>query len=388
MKKKLKLGLLVSHPIQYFVPIYREIAMSNEVDLTVLYLSRMGLDEYFDEGFGKTVKWDIQLVDGYKHQFLSKKNKVEGINWGIVSVLLRNRFDVILVHGYNNVTNLIAIIVARLIGTKVLMRGDTRVQPQHQHANLKAQLKRIIFKLCNGFVTIGTLNKNYFLQHGVPLDRLFFAPFCVSNEQFNVSAKRRVEFRQEIRVKLDLSSDSLIVLFVSKLISRKRADELIKAFATLEEEFPNACLVIAGSGEDEGKLRSLAESLGVLQIRFLGFQNQTKLPAIYAASDIFVLPADSEPWGLVVNEVMAAGVPVIVSSEVGAAADLVEGKGTGIVYQCGDVVALCRALGLLMRNSSQRQLMSSKALELIRHWDTHECVLGILNAVATVVQKK
>ncbi len=388
MKKKLKLGVLVSHPIQYFVPIYREIAASDDVDFTVLYRCRKGLDEYYDEGFGIELKWDIQLVDGYKHQFLSSKNKIDGFDWGVIGALLRNKFDVLLVHGYNNVTSLLAILVARLIGTKVLMRGDTRQQLHHKHNILKSLFKRIVFKLCNGFVTIGTLNKNYYLQFGVPLDRLFFAPFSVNNQQFIVSKESRADCRQKVRSDLGLSADSLIVLFVSKLIKIKRADDLIQAFANLTEEFPNVHLVIAGSGEDEEKLHSQAELLSIQQIHFLGFQNQTQLPTLYAASDIFVLPSDTESWGLVLNEVMAAGMPVIVSNEVGAAADLVEGKGTGIVYPCGDISALCNSLKILLANSSQRESMASKASELIKQWDTRECVFGILNAALSVAKKK
>jgi glycosyltransferase involved in cell wall biosynthesis len=388
MQKILRLGVLVSHPIQYFVPVYCELAQAEGADLTVLYRTRVGVDEYHDAGFGQTVKWDIPLLDGYTHQFLSGKNRIEGVEWSVVGTILCNRFDVLLVHGYNSTTNLLAILVARMIGTKVLLRGDTRVQAYHKDANLKALFKRALFKCCNGFVTIGTLNRAYYAQHGVPPDRLFFAPFCVHNDQFAVSPEVRGQYRREMRAALDLASDSVIILFASKLIKRKRADELIRALAALTEEFPTAYLVIAGSGDEEGNLRRLADSAGVRRIRFVGFQNQTQLPALYAASDLFVLPADSEPWGLVVNEVMAAGVPVIVSSEVGAAPDLVEGKGTGIVYTCGDVVALSQAMRSLLGQPALREQMAAKAVKLIRRWDTSECVAGILNAATSVVRKK
>lgn len=388
MQKKLKLGVLVSHPIQYFVPVYRGLAKADDVDLKVLYRTRVGLDEYYDAGFGQTVKWDIQLVDGYKHQFLSGKNRIKGIEWSVVGAILRNRFDVLLVHGYNSVTNLLAILVARLVGTKVLMRGDTRVQAHHRNVSLKALLKRALFKCCNGFVTIGTLNREYYVKYGVQEDRLFFAPFCVHNDQFAVSPEVRVKYRRKILAELGLASESLIVLFASKLIKLKRTDELIRAFVRLTEEFPTAFLLIAGSGEEEDNLRHLAESMGGHQILFIGFQNQTQLPLLYAASDIFVLPSHLESWGLAINEVMAAGMPVIVSSEVGAAPDLVEGKGTGIVYTSGDIVALCQAMRTLLAQPALREEMGYKALTLISQWDVSECVTGILSAVKSVFSKK
>ena len=387
-QRKLKLGVLVSHPIQYFVPVYRELATAAGVDLTVLYRTRVGVDAYHDDGFGQTVQWDIPLLDGYNYHFLSSKNRIQGVEWSVIGAIFHSRFDVILVHGYNSVTNVLAILAARLIGTKVLMRGDTRVQANHKKKGLKARLKQVFFTCCNGFVTIGTLNRAYYAQHGVPPGRLFFAPFCVSNEQFQVAPEVKTRKRYEIRTELGLANDSLIVLFASKLIKRKRTEDLIQAFAGLAEACPLAHLVIAGSGEEENSLQHLAKSIGGQKIYFIGFQNQTQLPPLYAASDIFVLPADSEPWGLVVNEVMAAGVPVIVSSEVGAAPDLVDGKGTGIVYLCGDVNALSQAMLSLLTDPIRRQQMAQRAVTLIQDWDVPACARGILQAAHAVAPNK
>jgi glycosyltransferase involved in cell wall biosynthesis len=348
----------------------------------------VGVDAYHDEGFGQSVQWDIPLLDGYRHQFLSDKNRIEGVEWSVIRLIFRSRFDVLMVHGYNSVTNVMAILMARLVGTKVLMRGDTRVQAQHKNAGLKARLKKVFFKCCNGFVTIGTLNRAYYAQHGVPPDRLFFAPFCIRNAQFSMSPDLRLQCQREIRSAHGLARDSLIVLFAAKLVKLKRTDELIHAFASLTEEFPTASLVIAGSGEEEPNLRSLARVLGVERIRFIGFQNQTQLPALYAASDIFVLPSHLESWGLVINEALAAGLPVVVSSEVGAAPDLVEGKGTGIVYPCGDVNALSQAMRSLLTDPIRRQQMAQRAITLIQDWDVPACARGILQAAHTVAPNK
>lgn len=388
MLGKLKLGILVSHPIQYFVPVYRELAGNEAVGLTVLYRTRVGVDAYHDAGFGQTVQWDIPLLDGYAHQFLSGKTSLKGVEWSVVSALLGKRFDVLLVHGYNSLTNLLAILVAKLAGTKVLMRGDTRLQAHHRGSGLKSLFKRMVFTTCDGFVSIGSLNREYYLQHGVPPERVFFAPFCVDNSQFSASLELRAQHRRTIRSELGLESDSLIVLFASKLIKRKRTDDLIHAFAKLADEFPKAYLVIAGSGEEDVNLRSFADALGSQRIRFLGFRNQSQLPALYAASDIFVLPADTEPWGLVINEVMAAGIPVIVSDEIGAAPDLVQGRDTGIIFPCGNLDELTQAMRRLLADWQLREQMSANAASLIRRWDVDECAAGIVDAARAAAGKK
>ncbi|MEI7993363.1 MAG: glycosyltransferase family 4 protein [Methylococcaceae bacterium] len=382
---KIKLGMLVSHPIQYFVPVYRQLAKTEGIDLTVLYRTRVGVDAYHDPGFDQIVKWDIPLLDGYKHEFLSSKNKIEGVQWRVISELVHNRFDVLLLHGYNSFTNIAAIIVAKFLGTKVLMRGDTRIQPNHKMTGLKAYLKRMLFNYCNGFVTIGSLNRAYYEQLGVPSDRLYFAPFCVQNDAFAVLPDLHKRYRLELRETLNLASDSLIVLFASKLIKRKSTEDLIQAFARIADVYPAAYLVIAGSGDEENHLRQLAASINNLQIRFIGFQNQSQLPKLYAASDIFVLPSHSEPWGLVINEVMAAGLPVIVSSEVGAAPDLVEGKGTGIVFPWGDVQALASAIEMLLKSPTLRLEMGTNARQLINNWNVAMCASGIVEAATKLM---
>lgn len=380
----LKLGVLVSHPIQYFSPVYQELAKDDRVSLTVLYRTRVGLVEYYDEGFGREMKWDVPLIDGYRHCFLSDKNVIGGVEWSVISALWSNRFDVLIVHGYSAVTNLVAILLAGAMGTKVLMRGDTRLEGHHHKGGLRSIIKRALFKFCDGFVTIGSLNRAYYLRYGVPATRLFFAPFCVSNEQFEVSREARRAHRTDVRASLGLQGDALLVLFAAKLVKRKRADDVIRAFVSLKHDLPNAALVIAGSGEEEVALRTFASSLGASQIRFTGFQGQRQLPILYAAADVFVLPSEAEPWGLVINEVMAAGVPVIVSDQVGAAADLVERQGTGIVFPCGDVDALSQAMRTLLAAPGLRRQMSAKAVNLIRNWGVKPCVAGILKAVISV----
>lgn len=388
MQEPLKLGVLVSHPIQYFVPVYRELARTPGIDLTVLYRTRVGVDAYHDPGFGQMVQWDIPLLDGYAHQFLSIKNSIKGVEWAVVSALFRKRFDVLLVHGYNSLTNLLAMVVAKMSGTKVLMRGDTRLEAHHKRTGVKALFKRMVFRWCDGFVAIGSLNRAYYLQHGVPPERVFFAPFSVRNEQFAASTELRARHRHTIRAELGLDGDSLIVLFASKLIKRKRADDLIHAFAGLADQFPLAYLVVVGSGEVEAKLRALADAAVGERVRFMGFQNQSQLPALYAASDVFVLPADSEPWGLVINEVMAAGIPVVVSNEIGAAPDLVQGQETGFVFPCGNIDELAKAIGRLLGEPALRAQMSANAVHLIRRWDVDECAAGIVDAAFAVKGKE
>lgn len=386
-KRPIKLGVLVSHPIQYFVPVYQELSRHAKIDLTVIYHTRAGVDAYHDQGFGQLVKWDIPLLDGYRSLFLSKKTKLRGIEIGVIKEVLRSRFDVLIVHGYNYPTNLLAIAVAKVAGTRVVIRGDTRLRRHHLQAHgWKHLLKRTLFRVFDGFISIGTLNREYYAAFGAPAERVFFAPFCVNNTAFALDTEAARGARQQSRAAMCLPEDCVVVLYASKLTAQKRPGDLIKAYASLAQKFPNVWLIMAGSGEEERPLKEMADGLGLERIRFIGFQNQTALPNLYAASDIFVLPSDEDAWGLVVNEVMAAGLPVVVSDGVGASPDLVQGRGTGIVYPCGDVNALAQAIEQLLRSEQQRLQMGCKARGLIKNWGVEACASGIVAAAERIVR--
>ena len=385
LERPLKVGVLVSHPIQYFVPVYRELAKDADIELRVMYRTRMGVDAYHDPGFGQSVKWDIPLLDGYQSEFLSDKTSLNGFEIGIFSALCCNRFDVVIVHGYSNLSNLFAIVIARIMGTQVIVRGDTRLQPRHKNAPLRKRIfKRALFKLFDGFLTIGSLNRAYYMAFGAPKERIFFAPFCVNNSVFSLDQNEHQKTRLKFRDDWNLPTDCTAILFASKFTKQKRPADLIEAFSTILETNKNSYLVMAGAGPEEGNLRCMADALCPGRARFVGFKNQSELPSLYAASDIFVLPSSEESWGLVVNEVMAAGLPVIVSDEVGAAPDLVNEKHTGIIYPCGDVDALAKALERLIGSENERLLMGVNAHQLIREWDVNACAKNIVLAVKGV----
>jgi glycosyltransferase involved in cell wall biosynthesis len=383
----LRLGILVSHPIQYFVPVYRVVARDPRLDLTVLYRTRMGVDAYHDPGFGQTLKWDVPLLDGYNSEFLSDKTTLAGLESKVVPSLLRHRFDVLILHGYDRSTNLLALAVAKLMGTRVLVRGDTRLQPHHGHApTAKRVFKRLVIRLFDGYLAIGSLNRDYYIALGASQERIHFSPFCVDNSAFALKGEAWESARAAFRANHGLPRDAVVVLFASKLIERKRPDDLIRAFSRVTPRYPDAWLVMVGSGEAEPAARALVAELALEQVRFVGFQNQSALPAVYAGSDLFVLPAEAEPWGLVVNEVMAAGLPVIISDDVGAAPDLVAGAGAGLVYPVGDVGALAEAMGQLLQDGLRRRAFGVRARQVIRDWDVDACAGALVDATLEVTR--
>jgi glycosyltransferase involved in cell wall biosynthesis len=289
-----------------------------------------------------------------------------------------------MVHGYSSATNLVAIAVGKLLGARVLVRGDTRLMSHHQLHGTKAFMKRLVFRLIDGFVCIGSLNRAFYEAYGVPNEKLYFAPFSVDNAAFWLPNERRKSERSKIRSRLSIPRDAVVVLFASKMVEWKRATDLVRAFSMIAESFPAAWLLLAGSGPDESRVRELASHVPEGRVRFMGFLNQSEMPSCFAASDVFVLPTSRDPWGLVVNEAMAAGLPVIVSDQAGAAPDLVVESGAGVVYECGNLEGLAAALRRFLESATHREAMSERAITHISKWDTTVSAEALAQAAAAV----
>jgi glycosyltransferase involved in cell wall biosynthesis len=391
-----RLAILNSHPIQYFAPLYRRLACEPDIDLTVFYCSRQGLEQYQDPGFSTVVRWDVPLLDGYTSIFLSSPADDHGVHgfWSlrdtsVIRKLYRGRYDALWIHGHGYATNIVAIAAARLLGMPVFMRGETHLllsrSPVRRLA--RAVLMRVLYRhLVSRCLTIGSRNEAFYRSLGVPASRLVRVPYVVDNDYF---AARTESYRGDLpalRASLGLPAEGTIVLYASKLIERKRPLDLLRAFAALRSEMDGIHLVLVGSGPEEGEVRRYIEEHSVTDVHLVGFKNQSELPKFYAAADLFVLPSEDEPWGLIINEVMAAGLPVIASEEIGATVDLVLNGVTGFVYPAGDVGALQDRLRVLCTDEPLRRTMSDAARARIATWDFEACVAGVRTALGLKAQ--
>lgn len=394
-KRPYRLAVLHSHPIQYFAPLYRRLAQEPDIDLTVYYCSHQGLETYDDEGFGVPVQWDIPLLEGYRCQFLHnlrRKDRVGGffslVNPGLVACLRRNRPDALWVNGHMYFSYLLGIIVAKVLCIPVFMRCETHLLLRR--SRLKGFVRRPLMglfyrHLCDRCLAIGTRNRAFYAAHGVGPDRLFDVPYAVDNAFF---ARETAPFKAcvaDTRAGLGLPVDKPLILYASKLIPRKRPHDLLAAFHTLRERGIEAALLFVGSGELEPGLREVAGRRGIGDVYFAGFRNQSELPRYYAVADIFVLPSEDEPWGLVINEVMCAGVPVVASEEIGAVPDLVRDGINGLTFRVGDVGQLARCLNRLIADPAWRQQLEQNSLAIIADWNLDRCVEGVRAALGSLV---
>jgi glycosyltransferase involved in cell wall biosynthesis len=403
LKSKVRLAYLVSHPIQYQAPLLRRIAQEPDIDLTVFFGSDFSVRGYKDKGFGVGVKWDVPLVDGYRHEFLpvlrddANPGTWSPLNYGIFSRLRGSKgaagFDVLWMHGYSSLNALQGMLAAKSLGIPVLVRAEPWLGDRDRSGPTLAA-KRLFFKLLRGLVDgalpIGTLNAEYwrhYLGKDFPLYRM---PYAVDNHYFQSRCEEAREGRAALQNELKLDPTRPVILFASKLQRRKRCGDLVEAYKNLLLEpgmRSHPYLVIVGDGEERAALERQAADSGLDGIQFCGFRNQSELPRFFDIATVFVLPSQHEPWGLIVNEVMNAGRAVIVSDDVGCQPDLVEDGVEGCVFPVGDVAALTDALQRVLATPETAVAMGQRGLVKIRRWDFEEDVRGLRHAIALVTRK-
>lgn len=350
---RFRVGLLASHPVQYQAPWFR--ALARECELEVFFAHRQSAAEQGRAGFGVAFDWDVDLRGGYRNRFLNNIARRPGVDRfggcdtpeiGAIIGQSDMPFDAFIVMGWYLKSYLQAVAACRRAAVPVLARGDSQLRtPRSLWRRLAMEVRqRWLLRRFDGFLSVGARHREYLEHFGVPAERIFFAPHCVDNEWFAARAAQAQARRRQIRAEWGAAENDLVALFVGKLQSNKRPQDLLDATARLGcGSTPAACVpVFVGAGEQESEMREKAARLRV-KSHFAGFKNQTELPVCYAAADVLVLPG-RETWGLVVNEAMACGVPAVVSDAVGCGPDLVEEGRTGFVFPVGNVDALAGCL--------------------------------------------
>ena len=339
------------------------------MNLRVVFENRPADQAFFDTGFKRQVEWDVPLTEGYEHAFLADTNLSAEIE----------KADVLWLHGWGSPIMRKALSQARRQCVPVLMRGENCDLAMPDGCGPRGWLKRLYFvwimRRCRAFLAIGTVNKNYYLRRGVARDRIFLMPYAIDNESFAAAANVAAAQQNDRKAEFGIAPEQKVVLFVGKFMIRKFPDMVVRAISSVDWSGTKPALVFVGSGEMEARLRSMAP-----EAVFLGFQNQSALPAIYEMADVVVVPSEREPWGLVVNEAMACGTAVIVSDQVGSGVDLINDK-CGRIFPTGDVAALSKALVECLEKS---QVMGKAASANIGQWGFAEDVDGLMQAIKNV----
>ena len=386
---KHKIAFLISHPTQYHSPLFRELAKNPAIDLTVYFCSKSGLEEHFDPGFGKVYKWDVPLLEGYKHVFLKNISPRPAFNFfgqihpRIIKELKENKYDALISHGYTVLTYWLAFLGCWFTRTPLILKGESDLS--RKTPVIKKFFKKIIlkslFQRAGAFLYSYNFNKEFFEFYGASEEKLFFCPSAVDNDFFGTKYKELKKQKGRIKKEAGIKNNNWpVVLFIGKFIPRKRPQDILEAARILADR-TKFNLLFVGDGPQSADLEDFVHRNNLKNVYFTGFKNQSELPKFYSITDVFVLPSEYDPSPKALNEALNFGLPVIVSDGVKTAPDIVLGGNCGFVYPVGDILKLAEKLEEILKNRDLRFALGRSALNVVSKWSFNEDVKGILKAL-------
>ncbi len=392
MKTRYRLAILVTHPVQYYYRLYRELARHPGIELMVYYCWKGTIDRpYYDPTFQAEIEWDLPLLEGYPYRFLGgfypRPFPAGGrfLNPGIVPALVSGRYDAVFVWGYNYLTAWLAFLAAAASRTPVFLGGNVAPRPRRPLPVrvLKRALLRPIFARSAAIMSECESNARYYISHGADPERVYWNPAAVDNDFFQGRARELSGRKEEIKARLGLPPGLPVILFVGRLDPRKRALDLLEAFRRLGDP-PEASLVFVGEGAQRRDLESLIARHRLPNVVITGFRNQTEMPRFLAAGDVFVLPSEYDPSPRALNEAMNFSLPAVVSDGVGTAGDLAVDGENGFVFPVAEAGELADRLRKLLRDPGLRKEMGERARERVLKWNYRKGTEEIYNALRSL----
>jgi glycosyltransferase involved in cell wall biosynthesis len=388
----MKISYFLSHPIQYFSPLLRE--LSKATDLEVCYYSDASIKGQKDKGFGMPIQWDTDLLAGYTAVFVPNYGRkgnpdnhfMDVFNPGVVGVVRKRKGSVVMVNGWAYSSDVLTIFFARMMGRKVWLRAENPLGQELRKNKASLFLKKVILRhiifpfFIDKCMYIGRESRSFFNYYGVKEDRLIYTPYAVDNAFFSQFYLQWKDKKPELKAELGLPVEKKVILFVGKYTAKKRPMDLLKAFQKLQA--PDCVLVMIGEGELRPKMESFIANEGLEKsVRLTGFVNQSQMPRYYAAADVMVMCSGmGETWGLAVNEAMNFATPVIVSNTCGCSSDLVDNGRNGFVFDEGDVNELCKFLHQLLSDDVFRKNAGQRSREIIQEYSIERIVQNIRHA--------
>jgi glycosyltransferase involved in cell wall biosynthesis len=332
----LRVGVITEIPTPYRLPLYERLSAQPDIDLEVLFCAADEPDRpwHADEALNRIPH---RFLRGWAPAIRTRRNTfVYEINPEIVKLLRASRYDALVIGGYGVFTEQVSIAYARLVGTPYLLHSESHHGKARSGAKrrVKQMLLPHIVGSASAGLAVGSLAASYLESYGLPRSQIRIVPNTIDVEAYAAAAQVARAKERAVRARLGLPPR--FSLFVGRLVEAKGIAQLLKAQKDAGDQA--APLVVAGDGPLRGDVEAAPG------VTALGFLQPNDLIEVFALAERTVVPSISEPWGVVVNEALACGSPVIATDAVGAAFDLVRDGIDGRIVPAGDVAALARAL--------------------------------------------
>jgi len=374
--KKRRILILSEIISPYRIPVFNALAVHEAVDLHVIFLAETdpGLRHwpvYKDE-----ISFSYQVLPSHRLR-VGDYNLL--LNRGLRSCLTKFAPEAVICGGYNYVASWEALWWCRRHQVDFVLWSESNRHDARKGRAWVESMKSYFLARCDRFVVPGKASSEYLQSLGLPEARIAVAPNAVGNGWFAAQADRVRAQAAEFRTRFGLPGQFL--LFVGRLVEEKGIFDLLDAYGKLGDDIRSQTgLVITGDGPCRRQLEKIARSIRAGAICFPGFVHRDDLAGLYALAECLILPTHSDPWGLVVNEAMACGLPVVVTNVAGCSPDLVENGWNGYVVSPRDSPALEAAMDSMLRNPELKAKMSLRSCQRIQNYSPEVCAAGLATA--------
>jgi glycosyltransferase involved in cell wall biosynthesis len=368
-------------PTPYRAPLLDRVAERPEVDLTVVYAARTVAGRTWEvEPRHRAVFLEGRAVPGLsralRHQY--------PVTPGIGRALTEAHPEVVVVGGWSQFASQVAIAWCRRHGVPYVLQVSSHdaVSRSAWRRAVRAPIVPRVVGGAWGALALGSLSRASLEANGAAVDRIGLFANTIDVDAWSARADALRVRRGELRAALGLADDEVAVLSVARLAPEKGLDVLLRALAGAgsTEGAPPLAAVVAGSGPEREALVALADELGV-RLLLRGDVPWEELPELYVACDAFALLSRWEPWGVVVNEAMACGLPVVLSDQVGAAPDLLREGENGALVAVDDVAGAAAALRGLAADPHARAAAGARSREIVAGWGYEPSVRSFVDLV-------
>jgi glycosyltransferase involved in cell wall biosynthesis len=364
----------------YRIPLFNALAAHPRIDLQVIFLAETDPNLRQWRIYKEEIQFPYQVLPSWRKRIAGYHLL---LNAGLGKVLTSAAPQTILCGGYNYLASWQALLWARARNLPFLLWSESNLQDLRRGRAAVEFLKDEFLQRCTAFVVPGSSAREYLRARKIKDVRIFTAPNAVDNSLFAAAAARARADGVQLRRELELPDRYF--LFAGRLVPEKGVFDLLSAYAKLDDSLRRQVgLVFVGDGPARQAVEDQAASISPGRIKFSGFAQREALATYYALAEMLILPTYTDTWGLVVNEAMACGLPVILSRVAGCAADLVNDHSNGLLVPPKDPAALASAMTKLAQQPVLSKTMGARGLERIAHYSPEAWAEGITQAVENI----
>lgn len=385
MTLKYKVALLHNIITPYRTPIFEKLSQVPFINLKAFFFSESAKNRRWK--VKNDFKFAYEVLPGISLNFKSEDLFTYRLNPTIVYHLIKNNFDVLITAGYDSFASHISFFICKLSRKPFILWAGSTVNESNWRRTVSLPWVKFMVRHSDAYIAYGTRAKEYLVYLGAKEERIFTAINTVNLDHFSERSRLSKTEKNEIKDRLHIKNKK-VILYVGQLIERKGLRYLIKAFDHLKRKCANISLLIVGYGYQEEELKGLCRKERIKDVYFAGHIDIDDIPKFYGIADLFVLPSTEEVWGLVINEAMACGLPIITTDKVGASADLVKEGVNGYIIEEKNIAQLYEAMKKIVLNPSLQKKMGEQSRKVIENFGIDNEVSGFTSAIKYVIENR